>query len=207
MAALLHGIQYSGRQSNFAPLNRGRHLCSAGRPSGWALAHILVFLVFFISLFCCGSVQQIKLAIMLAFGRTLIYVVEIEIEIELQRSNYSAIILYRFQYSQNDVVLSLMTSRQVRWCTGIGADDMFHLMIEWRATSPRDDTELRLSNTLRSAAVSITITSLTQLLAFCIGATSPFLAVRNFCACSGQCLHVNVARSSSDHRVTTCHRS
>jgi len=23
-------------------LNRGRHLCSAGRPSGWALAHILV---------------------------------------------------------------------------------------------------------------------------------------------------------------------
>ena len=62
---------------------------------------------------------------------------------------------------------------------------MFHLMIEWRATSPRDDTEVRLANTLRSAAVSITITSLTQLLAFCIGATSPFLAVRNFCACSG----------------------
>jgi len=24
-------------------LNRGRHLCSAGRPSRWALAHILVF--------------------------------------------------------------------------------------------------------------------------------------------------------------------
>ena len=23
-------------------LSRGRHLCSAGRPSGWALAHILV---------------------------------------------------------------------------------------------------------------------------------------------------------------------
>ena len=30
----------SGRQPNFAALNRGRHLCSAGRPSGWALAHI-----------------------------------------------------------------------------------------------------------------------------------------------------------------------
>ena len=27
-------------QPNFAALNRGRHLCSAGRPSGWALAHI-----------------------------------------------------------------------------------------------------------------------------------------------------------------------
>ena len=32
----------SGRQPNFAALNRGRHLCSAGRPSPWALAHILV---------------------------------------------------------------------------------------------------------------------------------------------------------------------
>jgi len=26
-------------------LNKGRHLCSAGRPSGWALAHILVVVV------------------------------------------------------------------------------------------------------------------------------------------------------------------
>jgi len=32
----------SGRQPNFAALNRGRKLCSAGRPSRWALAHILV---------------------------------------------------------------------------------------------------------------------------------------------------------------------
>ena len=39
LAELLHG---SGRQRNFAALNRGRHLCSAGRPSRWALAHILV---------------------------------------------------------------------------------------------------------------------------------------------------------------------
>jgi len=30
----------SGRQSNCAALNRGRHLYSAGRPSRWALAHI-----------------------------------------------------------------------------------------------------------------------------------------------------------------------
>ena len=32
----------SGRQPDFAPLNRGRHLCWARRPSRWALAHILV---------------------------------------------------------------------------------------------------------------------------------------------------------------------
>jgi len=32
----------SGRQPNFAALSRGRHLYSAGRPSRWTLAHILV---------------------------------------------------------------------------------------------------------------------------------------------------------------------
>ena len=31
------------RQPNFAALNRGCHLYSAGRPSRWALAHMLVF--------------------------------------------------------------------------------------------------------------------------------------------------------------------
>ena len=36
----------SGRQPNFAALNRGRHLYSAGWPSRWALAHILVIFIF-----------------------------------------------------------------------------------------------------------------------------------------------------------------
>jgi len=36
----------SGRQPNFAALNRWHHMYSAGRPSGWALAHILVHAVF-----------------------------------------------------------------------------------------------------------------------------------------------------------------
>ena len=34
----------SGRQPNSAALNRGRHLYLAGRPSRWALPHILVFI-------------------------------------------------------------------------------------------------------------------------------------------------------------------
>jgi len=40
----------SGHQPNFAALNRGRHLCSAGRPSRWALAHVLVS-VYFVVIF------------------------------------------------------------------------------------------------------------------------------------------------------------
>jgi len=39
----------SGCQPNFAALNRGCHLCSAGRPSRGALAHILVSSSFFSS--------------------------------------------------------------------------------------------------------------------------------------------------------------
>ena len=39
----------TGRQPNFAALNTGSHLYSAGRPSGWALAHILVVLAFALS--------------------------------------------------------------------------------------------------------------------------------------------------------------
>jgi len=48
LAALLQGTQsladahYSGRQPNFAALNKWRQLYSTGRPSRWALAHILV---------------------------------------------------------------------------------------------------------------------------------------------------------------------
>jgi len=34
----------SGRQPNFVAFSRGRHLYSAGRPSHWASAHILVLL-------------------------------------------------------------------------------------------------------------------------------------------------------------------
>jgi len=41
LAALLHGSQVVD-VSQTAALNRGHHLCSAGRPSRWALAHILV---------------------------------------------------------------------------------------------------------------------------------------------------------------------
>ena len=40
LAALLHGSQVLSVSQTFAALNRGRHLCSAGRPSRCALAHI-----------------------------------------------------------------------------------------------------------------------------------------------------------------------
>ena len=67
LAALLHGTLAVG-VSQTASLNRGRHLYSAGRPSGWALAHILVYCYyafanckiqnrFCISRVCCVEVE------------------------------------------------------------------------------------------------------------------------------------------------------
>ena len=44
LAALLHGTVVVS-VSQTAAFNRGRHLYSAGRPSGWALAHILVIII------------------------------------------------------------------------------------------------------------------------------------------------------------------
>ena len=46
LAALLHGTRVVG-VSKTAALSRGRHLYSAGRPSRWALAHILVVIIIF----------------------------------------------------------------------------------------------------------------------------------------------------------------
>jgi len=43
LAAFTAQYSSSGRQPNVATLNRGRHLYSAGRPSSWASAHIIVF--------------------------------------------------------------------------------------------------------------------------------------------------------------------
>ena len=53
--------------------------------------------------------------------------------------------------------------------TGIGIDDMFILVSSWRYTSFKLSTEERLGQTLKDAAVSITITSITDALAFGIG--------------------------------------
>jgi len=50
LAALLHGTLVVGI-SQTAALNRGRHLYSAGQPSHWALAHILVVSVAVITSF------------------------------------------------------------------------------------------------------------------------------------------------------------
>ena len=86
------------------------------------------------------------------------------------------------------------------FCAGIGVDDMFQLLTQWRHTSVLDAIDARLGVTMRSAAVALTITSLADILAFCIGATSPFSSVKFFCALSGQ------RRTARDDVITQCQR-
>ena len=73
---------------------------------------------------------------------------------------------------------------------GIGVDDMFLLMSGITETNYEDDIETRIGETMRTSGVSITITSLTDLLAFAAGASSVFRSVRNFCIYSGELCHL-----------------
>jgi predicted RND superfamily exporter protein len=71
---------------------------------------------------------------------------------------------------------------------GIGIDDTFVLLAAWRRTSPHDSVPSRMGQTYREAAVSITITSVTDMLSFWIGVITPFPCVRIFSVYTGACV-------------------
>ncbi|XP_076827962.1 patched domain-containing protein 3-like [Brachyhypopomus gauderio] len=68
---------------------------------------------------------------------------------------------------------------------GIGVDDMFIMVSCWQKTKVLDEVEDRLAETYKEAAVSITITTLTDVLAFYIGLMTPFVSVQSFCLYTG----------------------
>ncbi|XP_023211544.1 patched domain-containing protein 3-like [Centruroides sculpturatus] len=65
---------------------------------------------------------------------------------------------------------------------GIGMDDTFVLLAAWRCTDKKSSVEDRLAKAYEDAAVSITVTSVTNFISFLIGITAPFPVVRIFCA-------------------------
>ncbi|XP_035025376.1 patched domain-containing protein 3 [Hippoglossus stenolepis] len=68
---------------------------------------------------------------------------------------------------------------------GIGIDDMFIMISCWQRTKVHDSVPERLSNTYREAAISITITTLTDALALFLGCITSFGSVRSFCLYAG----------------------
>lgn len=69
---------------------------------------------------------------------------------------------------------------------GIGIDDTFVMLGAWRRTSIHAPVEDRMSEAFRDAAVSITITSVTDMLSFFVGVITPFPCVRIFCIYTGK---------------------
>ena len=60
-------------------------------------------------------------------------------------------------------------------------DDAFVLLAAWRRTNPSLSVPDRLGHTYAEAAVSISITSITNFISFIIGTITPFPSVRIFC--------------------------
>lgn len=64
---------------------------------------------------------------------------------------------------------------------GIGVDDTLVLLQSYSLTVHKRSAADRLQLTLRDSGVGITITTLTNLMTFGIGAFSPYLAIKSFC--------------------------
>lgn len=68
--------------------------------------------------------------------------------------------------------------------SGIGIDDTFVMLAAWRRTSLKLSVPERMGHMMSEAAVSITITSLTDMISFWMGVFSPFPSVQIFCTYS-----------------------
>jgi hypothetical protein len=72
---------------------------------------------------------------------------------------------------------------------GVGVDDMFVIVASWENLPEKShkekDIATRIGLTLSEAGVSVTVTSLTDLAAFLIGATTILPALRSFCVFAG----------------------
>ncbi|CAJ0963706.1 unnamed protein product [Ranitomeya imitator] len=102
---------------------------------------------------------------------------------------------------------------------GVGVDDMFIMVSSWQQTKVKDKVEERMAETYAEAAVSITITTLTDVLAFYIGILTSFKSVQSFCiytgtailfcflynvTCFGAFLALNGRREESNRHWFTC---
>ncbi|KAM8901780.1 LOW QUALITY PROTEIN: patched domain-containing protein 3-like [Lycaon pictus] len=71
---------------------------------------------------------------------------------------------------------------------GVGVDDMFIMISAWQKTSAKDSVSQRLSTVYSKVAVSITITTISNVLAFYTGIMTSFMSVQYFCIYTGTTL-------------------
>lgn len=68
---------------------------------------------------------------------------------------------------------------------GVGVDDMFIMISSWEQSASKTDTKSRLADTYSEAALSVTVTTVTDVLAFFIGTWTAFPSVQSFCLYTG----------------------
>ena len=71
---------------------------------------------------------------------------------------------------------------------GIGVDDMFVICNAIDQTDLKDSAYKRLNEAVGHAGPAITITSLTNVLAFAFGATTSLMALKSFCLFASVCI-------------------
>ncbi|XP_033734655.1 patched domain-containing protein 3-like [Pecten maximus] len=104
---------------------------------------------------------------------------------------------------------------------GIGLDDMFILIscLADCSSAQQSTLEDRMMETMRTGGVAITITSITDFLAFAVGATTPIMVVSHFCVYAGTavifcylnqlaffvpCMVINERRMARNDHCGTC---
>lgn len=96
-------------------------------------------------------------------------------------------IINRLKNSSLEIIHQIQEIPQIFYFSlGIGIDDTFVMLAAWRRTSIKQSVPERMAITLSEAAVSITITSVTDVISFAIGVFSPFPSVTIFCIYSGK---------------------
>ncbi|XP_033108335.1 patched domain-containing protein 3-like [Anneissia japonica] len=103
----------------------------------------------------------------------------------------------------------------------IGVDDMFIMISSWRKTNVRAPVDERMGEAMSEAALSITITSVTDALAFGVGVLAVFPSVQIFCAYTGvavlfdylyqvtffaACMAISGKRENANRHYGTCLR-
>ena len=92
-------------------------------------------------------------------------------------SSFGVCQLMGFAWSQMNTLLPFLM-------LGVGIDDMFVIMQAWENLTDREkehDLVTRFGITMNHAGVAVTITSITDLFAFAIGATSVMPGMQSFC--------------------------
>ncbi|XP_067124925.1 patched domain-containing protein 3-like [Centruroides vittatus] len=84
---------------------------------------------------------------------------------------FGFLLLFGTEYVDLNIIIPIIV-------VGIGLDDSFVILSAWRKTNPEDRMEKRIGDAYSESAISITITTLTNIAASFIGFSTPYRCIR-----------------------------